>query len=254
MAECIPGSSAEAAPDSRGRIILVVDSNANDLFYTSILLQRLGYQVCSTKNPEDALAMLSSTLPAVIITELDPSQTSSMNPLKRFKQDPRTVFLPIIALSLSGDMIAKKQCLEAGAAACLTKPIQADELYRTVQAVLEPKPRERIRIQTSIPLSVNNAPLDFHAGEYGTMLSEQGMYVRTLNTSPPKTTLSVTMTIKGRTINLEAELLYSNQLGQGPAGQPGMGLKFVRISPDDQEFIKQYIHDEVTGGIKPDRR
>jgi hypothetical protein len=101
---------------------------------------------------------------------------------------------------------------------------------------------------------VNNAPLDYKAGECGTMLSEQGMYVRTLKTSPAKTTLSVTMTIKGRTITLDAELLYSQQLGHGPAGQPGMGLKFVRIAPEDQEFIKQYIHDEVTQGIAPKKR
>jgi hypothetical protein len=33
-----------------------------------------------------------------------------------------------------------------------------------------------------------------------------------------------------------------------------MGLKFIRISPEDQEFIKQYIHDEVTQGIAPKKR
>ncbi len=253
MAENIPGT-VEPAPNSRGRIIMVVDSNANDLFYTSILLQRLGYQVCSAKTVEDALAMLSAALPAVIITELNLSPSNSMSSLERFRQDPRTASLPVIVLSRSGDMIAKKRCLEAGAADFLTKPIRADELYRTVQTVIEPNPRERIRIQTSIPLSLDNAPLDYKAGECGTMLSEQGMYVRTLKTSPAKTTLSVTMTIKGRTISLEAELLYSQQLGQGPAGQPGMGLKFVRISPEDQEFIKQYIHEEVAGDIAPKKR
>ncbi len=253
MAENIPGT-LEAAPNSRGRIIMVVDSSANDLFYTSILLQRLGYHVCSAKTAGEALDMLSAAIPAVIITEFNLSQPNGMNPLDRFKQDPRTASLPIIVVTRSGDMIAKKQCIEAGAADCLTKPIQADELYRVVQAAIEPNPRERIRIQTSIPLSVNNAPLDFHAGECGTMLSEQGMYVRTLKTSPAKTTLSVTMVIKGRTIALEAELLYSQQLGQGPAGQPGMGLKFVRISPEDREFIKRYIYDEVAGDIAPKKR
>ncbi len=253
MAEGKPGS-AEAASSDRDRIIMIVDSNANDLFYVSILLQRLGYHVCSAKTAEDALEMLSAALPAVIITELNPSPLNGMSSLERFKQDPRTASLPVIVLALSGDMIARKRCLEAGATDLLTKPVRADELYRVVQAAIEPNPRERIRIPTNIPLSVNNAPLDYDAGECGTMLSEQGMYVRTLKTSPAKTTLSVTMTIKGRTITLDAELLYSHRIGQGPAGQPGMGLKFVRISPEDKEFIKQYIHDEVAGDIGPDKR
>jgi hypothetical protein len=30
-----------------------------------------------------------------------------------------------------------------------------------------------------------------------------------------------------------------------------MGLKFVRITPEDREFIRQYIREEITRGVTP---
>jgi hypothetical protein len=29
----------------------------------------------------------------------------------------------------------------------------------------------------------------------------------------------------------------------------GMGLEFVRMSPQDRQYLKQYVHEEVTKGI-----
>jgi hypothetical protein len=30
-----------------------------------------------------------------------------------------------------------------------------------------------------------------------------------------------------------------------------MGLKFISIAPEDRDFIRQFIREEVTKGIKP---
>lgn len=245
--------SAGASPEPWGRIIMVVDSSANDRFYISILLQRLGYHVCSAKTAEEALDLLSVALSALIIAEFTILQSDGVSSIQRFKQDPRTDSVPVIALTLSGDLVVKKRSLEAGAVDCLTKPIHAADLYRTVQANIEPSPRSSIRIRTRIPLTVNNAPLDYSGGECATMISENGMYVRTLKPSPVNAPLSVAMVIKGRKIALDAVVLYNHRFGQGPFGQPGMGLKFTRILPDDQAFIRQFVNDDVTRDIAPHR-
>jgi hypothetical protein len=31
-----------------------------------------------------------------------------------------------------------------------------------------------------------------------------------------------------------------------------MGIKFIAVAPEDQEFIRQFIREEVTKGIKPE--
>jgi hypothetical protein len=77
------------------------------------------------------------------------------------------------------------------------------------------------------------------------------MYVRTLKPAPVGSKLSLQIVVKDRTIALEALVLYSHRFGEGPFKEPGMGLKFISIAPRDQDFIRQFIREEVTKGIKP---
>ncbi len=47
-------------------------------------------------------------------------------------------------------------------------------------------------------------------------------------------------------ISLEAVVLYSCSSGEGPFREQGMGMKFVKISPQDRALIKAYILEEVS--------
>jgi hypothetical protein len=57
------------------------------------------------------------------------------------------------------------------------------------------------------------------------------------------------MNINGRIVAVETAVLYSHRFGDGPFTEPGMGLKFLRISPEDRNYIRQFILDEITAGI-----
>jgi len=96
---------------------------------------------------------------------------------------------------------------------------------------------------------VNGKPLDCVEGECASVLSEHGMYVRTLRPHASNTRLPVQIVIKGRFIPVEAVVLYSHTFGEGPFKEPGMGLKFVRVAPQDQELIRLFIQEELMKGI-----
>jgi hypothetical protein len=81
------------------------------------------------------------------------------------------------------------------------------------------------------------------------VLSEHGMYVRTLQPYPANTRLSVQIVIKGRPVPVEAEVLYCHKFGEGPFKEPGMGLKFVRVAPQDQQIIREFIREEIIKGM-----
>ena len=98
-------------------------------------------------------------------------------------------------------------------------------------------------------MSVNNVPLDCIEGECATVLSEHGMYVRTLSPCPRNDRLTLEMNINGRVVFAEAAVLYSHRPGEGPFMEPGMGLKFIGIASADPEFIRQFICEEVSRGI-----
>jgi CheY-like chemotaxis protein len=234
---------------SRYRYILIVDNKTNDLFYASMLLQRLDCRGCSAHTAAEALEMTSVAVPSLVIANLFLPGMSGMDLARLLKQDPRTASLPVIFLIPSNDKTAEKRCLTAGVAAYITKPIAVEDLHRIVQKIMESTPRANIRIPTRLSVSLNKVPLDCIEGECASVLSEHGMYVRMLKPYNRDERLTIEMNVNGRIVPAEAAVLYSHRFGDGPFREPGMGLTFLRISSEDQNYIRRFIHDEVTRGI-----
>jgi len=235
----------------RRKFLLVVDSDVTNLFYTSMLLQRFEYHICTVQSAEDALEMATVSLPALVVADLALNGMNGLELVRRLRQEPRTAAVPVIVQSGEHSPEIEQQCRQAGAMVCLRKPVQAEELYRFVQAGIEPKPRANIRIQTRLPVTVNHKPLECIEGECVTVLSEHGMYVRTLKPSPKGTRLTVQIPLNDQIVSVIAVVLYSHNFGEGPFGEPGMGLQFVQITPQDQERVRLFIRDMIMQGLKP---
>ena len=242
------GSDREANSDVK--YVLVVGNDADNLVYTSILLQRFNYQICSAFTVDEALDLVDVTVPSLVITDLKTSVLGAPQLIERLKQKPETARIPVIAKTEHLSPELERKCLDAGAWCCLKKPVDPEDLYRTVQAAIEATPRERIRIETRLSVMVNNRPLDESAGEYATVLSSRGMYVETRNPFPVKTRFPVRLKIDEQEVNAEAKVIYSHKEGEGPSGRPGMGLFFVEISKEHEQLLKQYIVGQVTRGMK----
>lgn len=231
------------------KYVLVVGSDADSLVYTSILLQRLEYQICTAFTVDEAIDMAGVIVPSLVITDVKTAVSDASPLIERLKRNPDTASIPVIVKSEHVTPALERQCRDAGIRACLKKPVAPEELYRTVQAAVEPVPRERIRIQTRLCVTVNNRPLDASAGEFATVLSSRGMYVRTRHPFPVQTKFPVQIRIDDRVVSAEAKVIYSHQEGEGPNGQPGMGLYFADITADEERFLQQYIAAQVTRGM-----
>jgi hypothetical protein len=59
------------------------------------------------------------------------------------------------------------------------------------------------------------------------------------------TVVKADLEIRDKTIKLEAVVLYSFELETSPFKEPGMGMKFVKIGPEDQGFIKSSILEQI---------
>jgi CheY-like chemotaxis protein len=234
----------------QSRFVVLVNSDAHLLFTLAMLLQRFSYHVCTAKTGEEALEMITVAVPSLVVTELVLPGMNGLDLLNRLRLDPRTQAVPVIALT--GDVAPEvmMRSVRAGFAACLQRPIAAEELYRAVQRAVETTPRSNIRIYTRLPVTVNGVALDCGGGECASVLSEHGMYIRTLAPSTVNTVLALRFTLNGRVIALDAVVLYGHRFGEGPFGEPGMGLKFLRISAEDEEHIRRFIRNEITQGIE----
>jgi twitching motility two-component system response regulator PilH len=240
--------NSEPPCEKKKRVILVVDSDAAHLYYTGILLQRLDYEIHTLKTAEDALEFMDVTLPALILTETTLRGVDGMELLKTVKRNPRTKSIPVIMYSLSWNSVVKETCLREGCAAFLQKPIDPDVLYAAIQQATEATPRRYIRLSTCLSLAVGDeaGAGDSMAGNCITALSENGVYINTPTPRAIGARLPLTIFLGKTKIKADGLVLYSFNLKEGPLHEPGMGIKFIHIKPEDQSLIRAFIKKELT--------
>ena len=234
--------------ERKRRYVLVVSSNVDDRFSMSMMLQRLSYNICTASTVEEAIEFMCVAPPSGILAEAGPTGSGL---LARIKKDPRFSEVPLILLS-PPDRALEERARKGEFAACLRKPVDVEELYRAVESVIEKGPRRNIRIAANLKAKLEGQGAG--SDGYATVISEYGMFFRTLDPLPANTRVPVDLEIKGRSIKIETVVLYSCSVDDGPFKEPGMGLKFSRIAPADQEHIRQFIREELTRGIAPDKR
>jgi CheY-like chemotaxis protein len=244
------GDSAPGPFTRKSRYILVVEGNTSDLFYTAMLLQRFSYPVCTARNARQALDMVSVAMPALVIADSDLPGMTGMDLMRVLGSNTYTFSIPVIVLLPPGGAgPAEKQDVELGGAFLLRKPVAIEDLYRSVQAAMEPRPRSTIRVETVLPVAVNNTALDSERGECAINLSAQGIYIRTFKHYRPGEHVAVQITLDGHTINAEGTVLYTFRKDDSPLAEPGMAVKFTKMTGEDRELIRRFVHDRVTKGI-----
>lgn len=235
---------------SNNSFVLVVDSEPESLLFTSMVIQRLEYHACSALGVGNALEIANTSAPHLVVTELRLKGLSGLDLLERLRQKPATSAVPVVIMTRGLTPEVAAQCRQAGAAACLEKPLQVNELYQAIHPLIEPGTRRRhIRIATRLSVTVNGRPLDCVEGECATNLSVNGLYLRTKASYPVESEVLVRVTINEEEIEAEARVVYCQPPEDGCSGMWGVGLQFVRTSPEAGEIMRRFIHDEVTHGM-----
>ncbi len=242
--------TAPRKTDRNSKFLLLVDSDAYNLNYLSIILQRLGYQICTAANAKEALAISAVSSPSLIITALDLPDMTGLEFIRKVRQTPDIASVFVIVLQKQIDLQMEKRCRELHVAESLPLPVNIDRLYRTIQTALEATPRSTIRIKTLLPVTVNNLPFNGLGGASAAILSERGIFLPTTRPVPIDTRLVLQLQLDNNLVTTEAVVLYSNHVIGNPSEELGMGLEFRRISPADREIIRQFILSEITRGIE----
>jgi CheY-like chemotaxis protein/Tfp pilus assembly protein PilZ len=251
MAEPLTSAPAPQAGDRPKRLIIVVDGDNSHLYYTSMLLQRLEYNIHATKSVDDALEIVNVAAPALVLTEINLEGMDGTELLKKIKRNPKTYAIPVIVLTSSRDPAMKEACMRESCAAFFQKPVDPDALYAAIQKATETAPRKFIRLNTCLNVIVGEgkAAEQSAIGDYISALSENGMFISTPNPKPIGLDIPITIFLEDSRIKVEGMVLYSFKRGEGPLRTPGMGIKFIQIKPDDQALIRSFIRREITKGL-----
>lgn len=251
MAESVTPHAAPQRGDRKKHLLVVVDGDGAHLYFTSILLQRLEYNIHTAKSAEDAIEIIRLAHPALVLTETSLPGMDGVALLKMIKHDPQTFAVPVVMLTASRDPVIKATCMDAGCKAYLQKPLEPDALYAAIQKATETAPRQFIRLNTCLNVIVGDEQAAGASviNDYITALSENGTYVSTSNPMAAGTRMPLTIFFENEKIRTEGVVLYSFQRGEGPLRTPGMGIKFVSIRSEDQALIRSFIRRELTKGL-----
>ncbi|MHB8845303.1 MAG: response regulator [Nitrospirota bacterium] len=243
------GQQNEAANQ---QVIVVVDSRPMRMFYTSIFLQRARHQVVMAKTAEDALLFLNLTVPRAVISDLDLPDMGGLQLLKRMKQEHRTRNVPFIVYTANRDPEARQECETAGCAAFLYHPAGPAELHAAIEKATQVKPRKFVRL--SIPLDVVVGDAGAGREDLIVAVSEQGMFVSANRLHEVGSIVQFTFHLPnapGWFFRIEGQVLYVHAAAD-TRRLSGMAVKFLKMSDQERELLKDFIRQELLEGIAPE--
>ncbi|MEA3212349.1 MAG: two-component system, cell cycle response regulator [Chthoniobacter sp.] len=133
-----PVSAPRIPTPSKEITILIVDDTSANVGFARSVLEPLGYTVVTTRSVQEALALISTKPPALILSDLHMPGDSGCDFLKLAQTDPtlRDIPLMIISSTFTGGP-EKDECLALGAAGFVQRPIGPEALLDRIESALE---------------------------------------------------------------------------------------------------------------------
>jgi len=126
-----------------GEQILVVDDTPINLKLTRILLQDEGYQVLTASTADEALELLRTHHPELVLADIQLKGMDGLQLTRRIKRDAATRDITVIALTafaMAGD---EGRAFDAGCDGYITKPIDTRTLGERIREILTRRAEEQ---------------------------------------------------------------------------------------------------------------
>jgi DNA-binding response OmpR family regulator len=122
--------------DSR-RKVLIADDEPNIVTALDFLLRRSGYDVRVASTGEEALALVESYGPDVVLLDIMMPQKSGYDVCQRMRERPEWRHIKIVMLSARGREAEVNKGLSLGADLYITKPFSTHELIATINGFFD---------------------------------------------------------------------------------------------------------------------
>lgn len=119
-----------------GERLLVVDDNPQNLKLVQVLLRGAGYDVRTACDAEEALPLLRSFAPRLVLMDIQLPGIDGLELTRRIKADPTLREILVVALTAYAMKGDKERALAAGCDGYVAKPIDTDALCELVEGML----------------------------------------------------------------------------------------------------------------------
>jgi DNA-binding response OmpR family regulator len=147
--------------------VLVVEDEASIASFVAAYLKNAGYAVRTTASGAEALKLVASEKPALVVLDLMLPDMDGVEVCKRIRQ---TTDLPVLMLTARDEDVDKIIGLEVGADDYMTKPFNPRELVARVRAILRRTTTEREKAESAVLV---HGDLTIDAGRREARVGEQ---------------------------------------------------------------------------------
>jgi len=127
---------AEPVRRSTSDEVLVVDDDPVNRRVARGLLEKAGFQVAEAVDGVDALEQIERGSHSLVVLDLMMPKLDGYGVLAKLRASPRTVGLPVVVLTATGDVNAEVRLMEAGADDYVRKPIEPLRFVARIKAAL----------------------------------------------------------------------------------------------------------------------
>jgi CheY-like chemotaxis protein len=127
------GRGLTSRKEGRGAVILVVERDAHVRELEAFFLERAGFTVSFARDGHEALQLVTSIRPNIVITEILVPGLDGLAVCREIKGNPDLTHIAVLIFSI---LAASGRAREAGADAFLMKPLEERRLLSTVQELL----------------------------------------------------------------------------------------------------------------------
>ena len=118
-------------------LIMVVDDNPVNMRLACALLRRNGYEVRTAEDAREALALLRTVHPHLILMDIQLPDIDGLTLTRRLKADPATQDIVIVALTAFAMKGDEQKARDAGCNGYIPKPLETRTFINTMKRFLE---------------------------------------------------------------------------------------------------------------------
>lgn len=137
-----PTTAADIARRAEGpprRLLYIEDNTASRTLLEQLVAHRGGFDMVGAASAGEGLRIACRTAFDAVLVDLHLPDGSGEDVVRGLRADPRTAATPVIVLTADATPARRDALLAMGAAAYLTKPLDASALFATLDAVGPPR-------------------------------------------------------------------------------------------------------------------
>ena len=130
------------AVDAENLRVLIIDDNDENLDLYRDLLQSINFSVSVARDGEEGLTAFESSKFDLVITDLVMPKANGFEVIEAIRKGPQNSDIPIIVASASALAEDRSRSLDLGANRFFSKPIEIEQLVKSISVLLELKVRK----------------------------------------------------------------------------------------------------------------